>query len=29
LKIDDKGFKQLMEQRKMAVSEFIINSIKK
>ncbi len=29
LKIDDKGFKQLMEQRKTAVSEFIINSIKK
>ena len=29
LKIDDKGFKQLMEQRKIAVSEFIINSIKK
>ena len=29
MKIDDKGFKQLMEQRKNAVSEFIINSIKK
>ncbi|MBK5214380.1 MAG: TetR/AcrR family transcriptional regulator [Flavobacteriaceae bacterium] len=29
LKIDEKGFKQLMEQRKTAVSEFIINSIKK
>lgn len=29
LKIDDKEFKQLMEQRKIAVSEFIINSIKK
>ncbi|KXO01192.1 TetR family transcriptional regulator [Aequorivita aquimaris] len=29
LKFDDKGFKQLMEQRKTAVSEFIINSIKK
>lgn len=29
LKIDNKGFKQLMEQRKVAVSEFIINSIKK
>lgn len=29
LKIDDKGFKQLMEQRKHEVSEFIINSIKK
>lgn len=29
LKIGDKGFKQLMEQRKTAVSEFIINSIKK
>lgn len=29
LNIDDKGFKQLMEQRKAAVSEFIINSIKK
>ncbi len=29
LKIDDKGFKQMMEQRKTAVSEFIINSIKK
>ncbi len=29
LKIDDKGFKQVMEQRKVAVSEFIINSIKK
>jgi len=29
MKIDDKGFKQLMEQRKTAVSEFIINSIKK
>ena len=29
LKIDDKGFKKLMEQRKTAVSEFIINSIKK
>src|SRR5690554_5127977 len=28
LKIDDKGFKQLMEQRKVEVSEFIINSIK-
>ncbi len=29
LKIDDKGFKQLMEKRKNALSEFIINSIKK
>ncbi|CAM3373352.1 TetR/AcrR family transcriptional regulator [Aequorivita lipolytica] len=29
LKIDDKGFKRLMEQRKKSVSEFIINSIKK
>ncbi|SDW00702.1 TetR/AcrR family transcriptional regulator [Aequorivita viscosa] len=29
LKVDDKGFKQLMEKRKIAVSEFIINSIKK
>lgn len=29
LKVDDKGFKQLMEKRKTAVSEFIINSIKK
>ncbi|MCZ4319097.1 TetR/AcrR family transcriptional regulator [Aequorivita viscosa] len=29
LKIDEKGFKQLMEKRKTAVSEFIINSIKK
>ena len=29
LEIDDKGFKQLMEERKTAVSEFIINSIKK
>lgn len=29
LKIDDKGFKQLMERRKTDVSEFIINSIKK
>ena len=29
LKIDDKGFKQLMEERKVEVSEFIINSIKK
>ncbi len=29
LKLDDKGFKQLMEQRKIAVSEFIVNSIKK
>ncbi|WP_026452409.1 TetR/AcrR family transcriptional regulator [Aequorivita capsosiphonis] len=29
LDIDDKGFKQLMEHRKVAVSEFIINSIKK
>lgn len=29
LKIDDKGFKQLIEKRKIAVSEFIINSIKK
>lgn len=28
LKVDDKGFKQLMEQRKVEVSEFIINSIK-
>lgn len=28
LKIDDKGFKQLMERRKTDVSEFIINSIK-
>lgn len=27
-KEDDKGFKQLMEQRKTEVSEFIINSIK-
>ncbi|SRX55142.1 TetR/AcrR family transcriptional regulator [Aequorivita sp. CIP111184] len=29
LKLDDKGFKKLMEQRKTEVSEFIINSIKK
>lgn len=29
LKIDDKGFKRLIEERKTAVSEFIINSIKK
>src|SRR5690554_5296194 len=29
LKVDDKGFKQLMELRKVEVSEFIINSIKK
>jgi AcrR family transcriptional regulator len=29
LKVDDQGFKQLMEKRKIAVSEFIINSIKK
>ena len=29
LNIDDKGFKQLMEERKIEVSEFIINSIKK
>lgn len=29
LKIDDKGFKQLMENRKVEVSDFIINSIKK
>ena len=29
LKIDDKGLKELMEKRKAAVSEFIINSIKK
>lgn len=29
LKIDDKSFKQLMEKRKRAVSEFIINAIKK
>ena len=29
LKIGDDGFKQLMEERKVAVSEFIINSIKK
>ena len=29
LKINDKEFKQLMEERKIAVSEFIINSIKK
>ncbi|MGB3343009.1 MAG: TetR/AcrR family transcriptional regulator [Aequorivita sp.] len=29
LRINDKGFKQLMEARKTAVSEFIINSIKK
>jgi len=28
VKIDDEGFKQLMEQRKTEVSEFIINSIK-
>ncbi len=28
IKADDKGFKQLMEQRKTDVSEFIINSIK-
>ncbi|MDX1784088.1 MAG: TetR/AcrR family transcriptional regulator, partial [Aequorivita vladivostokensis] len=29
LKIDDKGFKQLMERRKTEVAGFIINSIKK
>ena len=29
LNIDEKGFKELMEKRKTAVSEFIINSIKK
>lgn len=29
LNTDDKGFKKLMEKRKTAVSEFIINSIKK
>ncbi len=29
LKIEEKAFKQLMEKRKIAVSEFIINSIKK
>lgn len=29
LKVDDKGFNQLMEERKTAVSDFIINSIKK
>lgn len=29
LKINDKEFKQLLEERKIAVSEFIINSIKK
>lgn len=29
LRIDDKAFKQLMEERKIAVSDFIINSIKK
>ena len=29
LKINDKDFKNLMEERKIAVSEFIINSIKK
>ncbi len=29
LKIDEKGFKQLMEKRKTVLSEFIINSIKK
>lgn len=29
LKIDDKAFKKMMEQRKVSVSEFIINSIKK
>ncbi|MGO3183587.1 MAG: TetR/AcrR family transcriptional regulator [Aequorivita sp.] len=29
LRIDDKAFKQLMEKRKIAVSDFIINSIKK
>lgn len=29
LNIDDKAIKKLMEQRKIAVSEFIINSIKK
>lgn len=29
LKINDKAFKQLMKERKIAVSEFIINSIKK
>lgn len=28
LKVDDKGFEQIMDQRKIAVSEFIINSIK-
>lgn len=29
LRIDDKGFKELVEKRKKAVSDFIINSIKK
>ena len=29
LKIDNNGFKQIMEQRKTSVSQFIINSIKK
>ncbi|HLV91973.1 MAG TPA: TetR/AcrR family transcriptional regulator [Aequorivita sp.] len=29
LRIDDKGFKELVEERKKAVSDFIINSIKK
>lgn len=29
LKIDDKAFKKMMEERKVSVSEFIINSIKK
>lgn len=29
LKIDDKAFKKMMEERKVSVSDFIINSIKK
>ena len=29
LRIDDKGFKEMIEERKKAVSDFIINSIKK
>ena len=29
MKIDNNGFKQIMEQRKTSVSQFIINSIKK
>ncbi len=29
LKVDDKGFNQLMEERKTEVADFIINSIKK